>query len=88
MDRDRDNKKYPTFKLEPEDEERYFISPNFTQTKIPQRFYPSRVRKILQATLEERLKREEFDVQNIPSLSDELVRLVRYRVRGIVQKNK
>jgi len=49
------------------------------------RFYPSKVSKIIQNTLEERLKREEFDVQNIPSLSEELVRLVRARVKGIIQ---
>jgi len=63
---DRDNKKYPTFKLEPEDDER---------------FYPSRVSKILQNTLEDRLKREDFDVQNSPALTEELVRLVRARVK-------
>ena len=33
-------------------------------------------------TLEDRLRNEEFDVQNIPNLSKELCELVRYKIRG------
>ncbi|CAD8075366.1 unnamed protein product [Paramecium sonneborni] len=55
-----------TFLVEPKDEEK---------------FYPSKVRKVIQEIIDDKLKDETNDANNTPILAEELVKRIRSKVR-------
>lgn len=63
-----------TWVTEPKDEEKYWCTIKF-------RFYPSKVRKVIQEIMDEKLKNETYDANNTPNLAEELVRKIRSKIR-------
>ncbi|CAD8072370.1 unnamed protein product [Paramecium sonneborni] len=59
-----------TFVVEPKDEEK---------------FYPAKVRKVIQEIMDEKLKNETYDANNTPNLAEELVKRIRSKVRETIK---
>ncbi|CAD8066287.1 unnamed protein product [Paramecium sonneborni] len=59
-----------TFVIEPKDEEK---------------FYPSKVRKVIQEIMDDKLKNETYDANNTPNLAEELVKRIRSKVRETIK---
>ncbi|CAD8065281.1 unnamed protein product [Paramecium primaurelia] len=59
-----------TFVVEPKDEEK---------------FYPSKIRKVIQEIMDDKLKNETYDANNTPILAEELVKKIRNKIRDSIK---